>query len=170
MNNLTISEFKINLGYSQMFGERDTPEEALKFCNEMLDSSPHKLHIDHITAFMVYINTLITHLEKQDGCISVDEKPEDQWINTHLPHAGIKVLAHYVNGAGKSRIIIATYITKYLVETNYDYGERNDEYNETDDTYYLKEGWYECIDNWEEYTSIVIHEGEVDKWQYLPKE
>ena len=66
MNNLTISEFKINLGYSRMFGERDTPEEALKFCNEMLDSSPHKLHIDHITAFMVYINTLITHLEKAE--------------------------------------------------------------------------------------------------------
>lgn len=59
-----ISDFKKELGYSPMFGERTTLKEALEYCNDMLDSSPHKLHIDHITAFMVYINTLITHLDK----------------------------------------------------------------------------------------------------------
>lgn len=96
--------------------------------------------------------------QKSGGWISVDEQ---------LPETGRKVLAHYKNAVGKSRIVIAEWVKRYSIESSYDEA-CNDEYHEADGTYYLKEGWYECIDNWDEFTSITIHEGEVDKWMPLP--
>lgn len=42
------------------------------------------------------------------------------------------------------------------------------DYNEEEDEYYLKEGWYECINNWDEYSSIVIGDF-VTHWQNLPE-
>ena len=29
-------------------------------------------------------------------------------------------------------------------------------------------GWYECIDNWDDYTEVAIHEGEPTHWMPLP--
>lgn len=55
--------YKQSLGYSALFAERETPQDALKYCNEILKTSAKTIPIDHYTAFMVYINTLITHLD-----------------------------------------------------------------------------------------------------------
>jgi hypothetical protein len=38
-----------------------------------------------------------------------------------------------------------------------------------DDTFYVPEGWYECIDNWDDFTSILINEGVIDYVMPLPK-
>lgn len=32
----------------------------------------------------------------------------------------------------------------------------------------LEGGWYECIDNWDDYTEVAIHEGEPSHWMPLP--
>jgi len=91
------------------------------------------------------------------------------WINVdeQLPETGRKVLAHYKNAVGKSRVVIAQWIERYSVESSYD-DECNDEYHEENDAYYLKKGWYECIDNWDDFSLIAINEGEVCEWQPLP--
>ena len=43
------------------------------------------------------------------------------------------------------------------------------EYDEAADTYYVTEGWYECIDNWDDYSSVAVTEGEVTHWMPLPQ-
>lgn len=32
----------------------------------------------------------------------------------------------------------------------------------------LEGGWYECINNWDDYTEVAIHEGEPSHWMPLP--
>jgi hypothetical protein len=92
-----------------------------------------------------------------------------KWIsvNDRLPDKGAEVLAFYKNSNGKKRRIRAVYIRKFEEEEDYE-SEMDCDYNEELDCYYLPEGWYECIDNWSEYTSIYVHEGEVTHWMPLP--
>lgn len=42
------------------------------------------------------------------------------------------------------------------------------EYNEETDEYYLCEGWYERINNWDDYSSVVISDT-VTHWMPLPE-
>ena len=42
-------------------------------------------------------------------------------------------------------------------------------YDEESDTDYWPQGWYEQIDNWEELSSVMVHEGEVTCWVPLPE-
>ena len=42
------------------------------------------------------------------------------------------------------------------------------EYNEETDEYYLLEGWYERINNWDDYSSVVISDT-VTHWMPLPE-
>lgn len=79
----TLSDFKKDCGYSAMFGERETLKEALDYCNMMIDSSPHTMHIDQITGFMVYINTLITHLEKAQQETKRIRSARDELLEQH---------------------------------------------------------------------------------------
>lgn len=93
------------------------------------------------------------------GWISVDER---------LPDAGY-CLATYRNQHGKLRIIRAKYARQFEIDAGEDAIDHgNCEYNEADDTYYLKAGWLECIDNWGEYSSVYVCEGEVTHWMPLP--
>ena len=92
------------------------------------------------------------------------------WISVKdkMPEHGVPVLATYTNYYGKSRRIIAEYIHRWKEESNFE-AETNDEYNEELDMYFLKEGWYEKIDNWGDFSSVFVHEGEVKYWMPLPK-
>ena len=93
------------------------------------------------------------------GWISVDER---------LPDAG-HCLATYRNQHGKLRIIRAKYARQFEIDADEDaIDQGNCEYNEADDTFYLKAGWLECIDNWDDYSSIYVTEGEVTHWMPLP--
>lgn len=92
-----------------------------------------------------------------------------EWISVEerLPEAHKNVLVHYVNGFGKYRIVKAFYAPQYTIESDPE-GDAYDEYHEESDTFYLREGWYECIDNWDEWSSINITEGKVSHWMPLP--
>jgi hypothetical protein len=82
-----------------------------------------------------------------------------------MPPSGQTVLAFYKNSAGKDRRIRAEWIAAKTVESSSmsDIGE----YDEAADTYFDPEGWYEQIDNWEEYTAIMVTYN-ITHWMPLP--
>ena len=89
-------------------------------------------------------------------------------VDARLPDAGY-CLATYRNQHGKLRIIRAKYARQFEIDAGEDaIDQGNCEYNEADDTFYLKAGWLECIDNWDDYSSIYVTEGEVTHWMPLP--
>jgi len=83
-----------------------------------------------------------------------------------MPVSGLIVLACYKNSLGKLRRIRAHWIAAKTEEAS---GECEfGEYDEEADTYWNPEGWYECIDNWDEYSSVAVHEGEITHWMLMP--
>lgn len=78
------------------------------------------------------------------------------------------VLIHYKNKLGNSRIIKARFVPRFTVETNSDSDEIAQEYEEANDRYTLQEGWYEVIDNWDDFSSVLVNEGNPDAWHPLP--
>lgn len=81
--------------------------------------------------------------------------PEWQPIET-APKTGVKIIVTYLNRLGNKRTVMARWVT-------------DDEAAESDhDGVGLEAGWYECIDNWDEYTEVTIHEGEPTHWMPLP--
>jgi hypothetical protein len=78
-----------------------------------------------------------------------------------------KCLAHYKNSNGNGRTVCAFYAGKFEFEQSYS-DDCNIKYCDHDDRYYLAEGWYEVIDNWDEFSSVAITEGEVTHWMKLP--
>lgn len=80
---------------------------------------------------------------------------EWQPIDT-APMTGRKVILFYLNRNIKPRTVMARWLT-------------DEQAAETDgDDVGLEEGWYECIDNWDDYTEVAIHEGEPSHWMPLP--
>jgi hypothetical protein len=91
-----------------------------------------------------------------------------EWISVEDGLPEKKCLATYKNRMGKNRIVVAEYIPRWTVEAGCD-DDAPSEYSEEKDEYYYLEGWYEQQDNWGEYASIFINEGEVTHWMPLPK-
>jgi hypothetical protein len=93
------------------------------------------------------------------------------WISVTdaLPKSGATVLACYRNRLGKLRRIRAHWIAAKTVEANTDDWDQCSEYDESTDTYYVTEGWYECIDNWGDYSTVAVSEGDVTHWMALPE-
>jgi len=80
-----------------------------------------------------------------------------QWqpIDT-APKDGRKVILFYRNSHSRPRTVMARWLT-------------DEQAAETDaDGVGLEGGWYECIDNWNDYTEVAIHEGEPTHWMPLP--
>jgi hypothetical protein len=72
------------------------------------------------------------------------------------PLTGRKVILSYLNRNNKARTVMARWLT-------------DEQAAETDsDGVGLEGGWYECIDNWDDYTEVAIHEGEPTHWMPLP--
>lgn len=90
-----------------------------------------------------------------------------EWISVddEMPKNGKKVIATYKNGLGNSRQIIAFIVGKFEEETGCD----NEWFDEHPDTgkYFLPMGWYEAIDNWGEYSSVFVNEGDITHWAQL---
>ena len=106
-----------------------------------------------------------------DKAVNRMAQPEQEpvaWtpVATAMPKSGVVVLACYKNSADKVRRIRAQWIAAKTLEAN---GEFEDwsEYDEEADTYWTPEGWYECIDNWDEYSSVFVHE-QITHWMPLP--
>jgi len=91
----------------------------------------------------------------------------NDWISVEDDLPEKKCIATYINSMGNRRYIIASYFSKHQVESN---GEDDayDEYCEDKDCYFYCEGWYEQQDNWAEYSSIFVTEGDVTHWMPLP--
>ena len=108
------------------------------------------------------------YVRKADALAEIDAAARMEWIaaTDSKPSAGQKVIASYVNSSGKRRTVIARWVAAKTEESN----ENSDigEYDEATDAYYDPEGWYECIDNWDDFTAIVINEGEVTHWMPRP--
>ena len=89
--------------------------------------------------------------------MAVEEAVPAGWqpIET-APKTGAKLIAWYLNRNGKARTVMARWLT-------------DEQAAETDaDGVGLEGGWYECIDNWDDYTEVAIHEGEPAYWMPLP--
>jgi hypothetical protein len=101
--------------------------------------------------------------------VQVEQEPV-AWtpVAEALPKSGVKVLACYRNRLGNLRRIRAMWIAAKTEEADSD-AEACIEYDEAADTYYVTEGWYECIDNWDDYSSVAVTEGEVTHWMPLPQ-
>jgi len=91
-----------------------------------------------------------------------------EWISVEDELPDRKVIAFYKNRSGTTRRIMAEYFHRYTVESSMEDGVE-DEYSEKNDNYYIVEGWYEIIDNWEDWGSVRVIEGEITHWIPLPK-
>ena len=82
------------------------------------------------------------------------------------PASGQIVLAFYLDAWGKGRIIRA----KWCLPKMHESGSDSDiaEYDEETDKFWDPEGWYECMDNWDQFRTIMVHEGEVSYWMTMP--
>jgi hypothetical protein len=88
-------------------------------------------------------------------------------VSERLPEPGKKVLAHYLNALGKPRTIIAEWVP---AKTREDSPEGDlGEYDDETDLFYWPEGWYEQIENWDDFTALLVDEGEITHWQPLPR-
>jgi hypothetical protein len=98
-------------------------------------------------------------------------QPQPAWIPVvrALPDTTKKVLATYLNKAGKRRIVIANWIQARTQKSPWDDQDIDiAEYDESSDECFLKEGWYECVENCEDYGMWWIYEGEVTHWMSMP--
>lgn len=87
-------------------------------------------------------------------------------VAERMPASGAKVLACYRNSHGHWRRICACWVAAKTEESNSE--SEIGEYDESTDTYYDPEGWYEQINNWDMYSAVAVHEGEVTHWMPLP--
>lgn len=92
------------------------------------------------------------------------------WISViyYLPEAGKKVLATFENSHGKRRIICGHYVPRWTIESDCE-EDSYDEYSDEEDAYFLCEGWYENIENWGDFSSVHVCEGDVTHWMPLPE-
>ncbi len=92
-----------------------------------------------------------------------------KWISvdTELPPDGMNVIARYTNSCGNRRTIMGSYVRKFTIESGPD-DESCFEWDEEEEISYVTEGWYESIDNWGDFSSIRVHEGEIEKWMPVP--
>lgn len=90
-------------------------------------------------------------------------------VSEHLPDTGKKVIASFTNSHGKRRTICAHYIARWTTPSdNFSDHELNHEYHEEKDEYFLCEGWYENIENWGDFSSVSVSEGDISHWMPLP--
>lgn len=84
--------------------------------------------------------------EARTGWRPIDTAPKD----------GRKVILFYRNSHNNARTVMARWLT-------------DEQAAESDaDGVGLEGGWYECIDNWDDYTEVSIHQGEPSHWMPLP--
>lgn len=97
----------------------------------------------------------------------------EEWISVKdkLPDKS-KVIAYYKNSHGKGRMVMAEYVAPFTVKAEDFYDDWCDEsldYKDDDCEGYVKESWHEVIDNWGDFSSVHICEGEVTHWMWLPR-
>ena len=87
-------------------------------------------------------------------------------VAERMPAAGQTVLACYRNRANNVRRIRAHWVAAKTTEAGTD--DECAEYDEATDTYWTPAGWYEQIDNWGDYSAVMVCEGEPTHWMPMP--
>ena len=121
--------------------------------DEEPDGDPH----GECAAEITRLSNRVAELEAQTQWISVAER---------MPAANKTVLVYYLNRNGLPRRVRACWIAAKTQESSAD--SEIGEYDALSDTHFDPEGWYERIDNWDDYSSVVIHEGVPTCWMDLP--
>jgi hypothetical protein len=120
---------------------------AMQLALEALESDP----ISH--AGLVSRKQAITALRQ---ALETEQEPVAWQPIESAPKTGRKVILFYKNRLHVGRTVIARWLT-------------DEQATEIDgDDVGLEGGWYECIDNWDDYTEVAIHEGEPSHWMPLP--
>lgn len=163
-----------------------TPEEAreaVEFLYErahefMPSSAGTLISSDTLRRFIdahsapVMVNGLTEAETTQTASVAGLSKPVQPepvaWVPVaeRMPKSGATVLACYTNRSGNVRRIRAEWVAAKTIESDGD--SEIGEYDEATDCCYDPEGWYEKIDNWGDYSSVVVNEGEVTHWMPLP--
>lgn len=120
---------------------------VMQLALEALESDP----ISH--AGLVSRKQAITALRQ---ALETEQEPVAWQPIESAPKTGRKVILFYKNRLHVGRTVIARWLT-------------DEQATEIDgDGVGLEGGWYECIDNWDDYTEVTIHEGEPSHWMPLP--
>lgn len=89
-----------------------------------------------------------------------------------MPESGVTVLLccerRYRGKSPYRYICDGQYIAKHTETVGYTADDLATEYDEETDEFYLLEGFYERINNWDEYSSVVISDN-VTHWMPMPQ-
>lgn len=102
----------------------------------------------------------------QEADASTDELCVWVPVVERMPPPGSVVLVAYRNQLGHWRRIRAEWVPAKTQDA--DIEDEKAEYDEATDTHYTPEGWYERINNWDDYSSVKVHEGNPSHWTHLP--
>lgn len=135
---------------------------AYKATPEYANSRSWAKHSEHVdgslwASFMTGWEACGGEQLRAELAASREREARMQWqpIDT-APKDGRKVILFYRNSHNRPRTVMARWLT-------------DEQAAETDaDGVGLEGGWYECIDNWNDYTEVAIHEGEPTHWMPLP--
>lgn len=119
--------------------------------------------IEDIRQYIESLQLKLMHVQTQQQAEPVAWTP----VAEALPKSGEKVLACYRHRWFNLRPIRAFWTAAKTEEADSDDARRD--YDEATDAYYVPEGWYECIDNWDDYSSVAVTEGAVTHWMPLPQ-
>lgn len=139
---------------------------------EYAEDHPHK-YLRGTTNWCAAVAYSLNQRNPSDPATAVSSETVqgDGWIHVseRLPESERTVLAFYLNSHGKGRRVRAEYIAAKTksADDGWDSDEPAD-YDEHADEYFWPAGWYEVMDNWDDLTHMVIHEGEVTHWMPLP--
>jgi hypothetical protein len=134
--------------------ERDNQIAELEHENNLLRARNERLHR--------CIDAIVPRLE---AVFDASAMPPDlrEWIGLAewqpietAPKTGKKVILFYLNSDHRPRTVIARWLTDEQAAEN-DVADLG-----------LKRGWYESIDNWDEFSDLLIHEGNPSHWMPLP--
>lgn len=92
----------------------------------------------------------------------------DGWQPIETAPSAKHVLAAYKNQSGKWRVVKAVRYEQFQCAQPMDCEGESAEYCEEKDEYFIPAGWYELIDNWDDFSSVSIYEGEPSHWRPLP--
>lgn len=138
---------------------REALAEAAKFlASEAMDIAESAGHPLHGAGTLGRLFEARAELFAAIDALATAAQSEPQWMPIEtVPKDGRKLMLFYINRAGKARTVLACWLT-------------DEEAAESDaDDVGLEGGWYECIDNWDDYCQVAIHEGEPTHWMPLPQ-
>ena len=164
MNEETVKRIGKEAGFWTSEGMCETVnlQMAMRFAQHLLDNQ-----INH----ELTLHKIIADRDQEIEGLTIERdtlRTFAQWIlvSERMPDTGKKVLAYYKNDNGLGRRVRAEWVKAKTVESSRD--SDCGEYDDDTDTFYDPEGWYEKIDNWCDYTGVLISH-EVTYWIPLPK-